>query len=850
MAEYVEGRLLAKLKPGVSIDDIRAVVAGAEIVDAIGDITVISFEDSPVLDEVDALNKSGLVEFAQPDHIYTGFLPTPYHPNDPYYQAGNQWGLFNQGQNGGTAGADIGAPYAWRLLYEAGKPIGSTSVKVGVIDTGVDYNHPDLSDNCKKADGFDFYNMDSDPMDDGDHGTHVAGIIGAKGNNGQGVCGVAWSCRIYPIKSLGSSMQATDTSVLYGLDHAEMMGCHIVNMSFGSYSFSQAVADKIAEMSSVLFVCAAGNDASDNDTFPVYPASLGFNNIISVCNTNNKDQLNAQSNYGAASVHVAAPGTNICSTLTGNSYVWLSGTSMAAPMVTGIAVLLKGAFPELTAQQIRTRILNGVDIIPALSGKCATGGRVNAYKALSGLIDDPTVVLGIKKQCAVRDVATDEYYARKGGVWAKIDSEGYTAGTGLTLNNHEFSLSILDSAGKIKSDYLPSSVFGALTYAGLYNPANPLPPGEQGKYYVISHAGYIGETGVLPGDWLVWRDETTYDIILNSSSSVCWGNIIDKPDTFPAILGETSDTAYRGDRGKFAYDHATSQHAPPDAEKNVQADWNETDVNSDAFIRNKPTIYTPENLGGKAKVYSGDASADYLLNKLVAPAGGGININMTQDAGGNAFLEFTGTQVNYWLRVASVQYVATPASTSSITTVANLTSVLQKGMGIKYKIGGAWYYGIIRDLTSNVIGVAGAPLSGPIQQLEVCDSSRTAHVDLFINGVFNGAANTTLLQTAMRTRFRWMLGEARLVQISHVCYLADSGATQPAINLRVNNAPVCTSNSNAGRRTSQFSWVDTVVDINPANYVVPFGASIEVSTDVGGNGNAECLTVMGVFVLV
>ena len=321
MSEYVEGRLLAKLKSGVDIDDIREIIPSAKVLGTPGGIHLISFEDSPVIDEVKRLEESGLVEYAQPDHVYNAFLPTPYHSNDPYYADGNQWALFNQGQNGGVAGADIRAPYAWRILYESGKPIGSSAVKVGVIDTGVDYNHPDLSGNCKKSDGFDFYNTDADPMDDGDHGTHVAGIIGATGNNGIGVSGVAWACRIYPIKALNSSMQATDTSILYSLDHADMMGCHIVNMSFGSYSFSQAVADAIAGMTGVLFVCAAGNDASDNDASPVYPASLGFNNIISVCNTNNKDQLNSYSNYGATSVHVGAPGSNICSTFPGGIYL-------------------------------------------------------------------------------------------------------------------------------------------------------------------------------------------------------------------------------------------------------------------------------------------------------------------------------------------------------------------------------------------------------------------------------------------------------------------------------------------------------------------------------------------------
>lgn len=591
MNEYIEGRLLAKLKSGVDIDDIREIIPSAKVLGTPGGIHLISFEDSPVIDEVRRLEESGLVEYAQPDHVYNAFLPTPYHSNDPYYADGNQWALFNQGQNGGVAGADIRAPYAWRILYESGKPIGSPNVKVAVIDTGVDYNHPDLSANCKKADGFDFYNTDADPMDDGDHGTHVAGIIGATGNNGVGVSGVAWACRIYPIKALNSSMQATDTSILYSLDHVDMMGCHIVNMSFGSYSFSQAVANAIAGMPGVLFICAAGNDANNNDVSPVYPASLGFNNIISVCNTDNKDLLNSHSNYGATSVHVGAPGTNICSTFPGGIYLWMSGTSMAAPIVTGIAVLLKAAFPELTAAQIRSQILDNVDVIPALSGKCSTGGRVNAYKAFSGLLVDPEVEIGIRSQCAIREAQNDgEYYARMNGAWVKIPIVEYTAGEGVLIDGSEIGLSIFDESGVISADRLPSSLTGSLIYKGGFDPSVASPsPAEQGWYFIAVASGDVAGVQFYENDWIVYRDEYAFDKLSNAPREL--------PTATDSVLGGVK-------------------------------------VGSGLTITDG-VLSADEQGGGLVKVSSNDTTAGYLNGKLVA----GTNITLTEGTdGGNETL--------------------------------------------------------------------------------------------------------------------------------------------------------------------------------------------------------------------
>lgn len=536
---YVEGRLLTKLREGKTILDIQKIIPSAKLENTFFGISIITFEDSPVIDEVEKLEKSGIAEYAHPDHVYHATLPAPYLPNDTYFVQGNQWALRNVGQDGGLAGADISATYAWGLLQANGISIGNSSCKVAVIDTGVDYNHPDLSDNCKKADGVDYYNMDYDPMDDGDHGTHVAGIIGAKGNNGIGVAGVAWNCRIYALKALNSQMQGTDSSILGAIDHCNFTDIPIANMSFGSNSYSLSLRNAMANLANkTLFICGSGNDGGDNDSVPFYPASYDCENIISVANTTHHDELNTFSNFGATSVDVAAPGSNICNTYPNGDYVWLSGTSMAAPHVTGIAVLLKSAFPALTPAQIKTAILTGVDIIPALSGKVATGGRVNAYKVLSQYLSSNDVTLAIKTQSAIRDVANDNTpYLRKDGTWLE----------------HE----------DISGEYIPTAQKGvgggvATLDNNGYVPATQLPGFVDDIREYVNKAAFpaIGENN------LFYFDQAT-------NKTWRWGGSVYVEVSGGGVaLGETHALAYYGDFGKAAYDHSLTAHAPIDAQKN------------------------------------------------------------------------------------------------------------------------------------------------------------------------------------------------------------------------------------------------------------------------------------------
>ncbi|HSH17062.1 MAG TPA: S8 family serine peptidase, partial [Verrucomicrobiae bacterium] len=241
--------------------------------------------------------------------------------------------------------------------------------------------------------GWDFVNNDNRPQDDNRHGTHVSGIIAARGNNAVGVAGVSWSAKIMPLKFLSATGSGSTANSIRALEYAVANGAKISNNSWGGGASSQALADAItaAERAGHLFIAAAGNNnGNNNDTSPTYPASYNNANVISVAATTNTDALASFSNIGARSVDVGAPGASILSTVTNSGYANLSGTSMATPVVSGIAALLLSVNPNLSAAQIKTAILNNVDRIPSLANRTVTGGRVNAARALASVGSAPT----------------------------------------------------------------------------------------------------------------------------------------------------------------------------------------------------------------------------------------------------------------------------------------------------------------------------------------------------------------------------------------------------------------------------------------------------------------------------
>ncbi|MCA9008729.1 MAG: S8 family serine peptidase, partial [Planctomycetaceae bacterium] len=324
-------------------------------------------------------------------------------PDDPSFS--QLWGLDNADDH------DIDAPEAWELTT------GTGDIVVGVIDTGVDYNHEDLAQNiwvnpvecpggmgtCTEDGidddgngyiddfyGWDFINNDNDPMDDNSHGTHVAGTIAAVGNNATGVVGVNWNAKIMALKFLGSSGSGYLSDAVEAIEYAAMMkrdygiNIRLTNNSWGGGGYSQTMYDAISANRSadMLFVAAAGNDSYNNDTARSYPASYNLDNIISVASTTSSDGLSSFSNYGSSSVDLGAPGSSIYSTIPGNRYGTKSGTSMASPHVAGVAALAWGIDPAASYGQVRSAVLSGVDPVPALTGKTVTGGRLSALGTL------------------------------------------------------------------------------------------------------------------------------------------------------------------------------------------------------------------------------------------------------------------------------------------------------------------------------------------------------------------------------------------------------------------------------------------------------------------------------------
>jgi subtilisin family serine protease len=342
------------------------------------------------------------VLYVQPNYVYR----IDNTPNDPMYP--NMWNLNNTGQGGGTVDADVDAPEAWD------KVTGSKTVAVGDIDTGIDYTHDDLKAEAKPnpaecngvpgvdddhngyiddCHGIDTINGDSDPMDDNGHGTHTAGTIGAVGNNSLGVVGINWNITIVACKSHDSSGNGTSASIIgcYQYMEAEKaVGVNVIatNNSYGgcpeACGYDQATYNAIKHnmKKGILFVASAGNDNSNNDTTPKYPATYFLPNVVSVAATDRNDARASFSNYGLRTVMLGAPGVSVLSTYKGNTYASLSGTSMSGPHVAGTAGLLKAENPKWNWKKIRNRILSSTDAKPSMSGKTVTGGRLNVNNAV------------------------------------------------------------------------------------------------------------------------------------------------------------------------------------------------------------------------------------------------------------------------------------------------------------------------------------------------------------------------------------------------------------------------------------------------------------------------------------
>jgi len=312
-------------------------------------------------------------------------------PNDTYYPQQYAPGLMQ-------------LPTAWETT------VGTNNQIVVVIDTGVDYNHPDLEGNIWRNPGEvsangvdddgngyidDVFGINAitnsgDPMDDHGHGTHVAGIIGARGNNNRGIAGVSWQSKIIGAKFLGSTGSGSTANAIKAVNYATALkqaGNNVVvtNNSWGGSTYSSALASAIADASAagILFVAAAGNNGSNNDSIPQYPANYTSPNVISVASIDSSAALSSFSNYGEQTVHIAAPGSSIASTMVSDSYVYMSGTSMAAPQVSGVVLLAQARCEgTLSMSLLRSTVVNTGTVLAPLAGKISSASMINGAEAI------------------------------------------------------------------------------------------------------------------------------------------------------------------------------------------------------------------------------------------------------------------------------------------------------------------------------------------------------------------------------------------------------------------------------------------------------------------------------------
>ena len=322
-------------------------------------------------------------------------------PNDPDFN--QQWGLHNAGQNGGSVDADVDGPDFWDIIGEA------PDVLIAVLDSGLNFTHPDLigiawqnpgeipddgidNDGNGKVDdvhGWDFTNNDNDATDDQGHGSHVTGIIAANRDDNEGVAGMIGGAGILVGKVLNDSNSGLTSDLIAATTYAREQGVHIMNLSLQNYPYSSSLNSEFTscETAGILLSICAGNQGVNNDSTPNYPSSYPHSNIIAVGNHERNDvrwsgSFNP-SNYGPSSVDLFAPGRLILSPILGTSYSLYTGTSQAAPFVTGVAAAIKQANPSWTAGDIKASIMDSVITRSAYSGICVSGGRLNAVSAIS-----------------------------------------------------------------------------------------------------------------------------------------------------------------------------------------------------------------------------------------------------------------------------------------------------------------------------------------------------------------------------------------------------------------------------------------------------------------------------------
>ncbi|HLL16691.1 MAG TPA: S8 family serine peptidase [Pyrinomonadaceae bacterium] len=413
-AEFVPGDVLVRFRTDTAAKTAESVSMplraddGGEVKferfkgsDMVRGLRLAKVDPARTLEAVKELANRSDVLYAEPNYIWRAKQSVPPPPNDPRYTSGEMYAM-----------ARINAPDAWKGGYT-----GSKNVVVGVLDGGVDVNHPDLKDNiwvnpaevagnnfdddqngyADDVNGFDFHHNDKTVFDNeegDDHATHVAGTIGAKGNNGIGVTGVNWNVSIVSLKVLGPEGGSV-SNIIEGYTYARRLreagvNLRVLNNSYGGPGKSLAALDAITQLNAagILFVVAAGNDARDNFNYPDFPASYNVPNVIAVASTNTSDGISSFSNFGARVVSMGAPGSSILSTTPGNTYSFFGGTSMAAPHVAGAGALIVAARPDIPLSRLRGVLAYTGDRLPSLAEKTTTGRRLNVAKAVESALEN------------------------------------------------------------------------------------------------------------------------------------------------------------------------------------------------------------------------------------------------------------------------------------------------------------------------------------------------------------------------------------------------------------------------------------------------------------------------------
>ncbi|MFH0900075.1 MAG: discoidin domain-containing protein [Pseudomonadota bacterium] len=415
----------------------RVVDDDSPLTTELGYVRILLPDDINTDQAIEYLERESLVEKAEPNFV----VEHTATPNDSYYSS--LWGMTR-----------IAAPAAWNVTS------GSSQVIVAVSDTGVDYAHPDLAANMfvnegevpgngrdddgngfvDDVRGWDFANNDADPRDDHGHGTHVSGTIGAVGNNGIGVVGVSWKVKVLPVKFLGASGSGSLWAGAQSLLYAAKMNAKVVNASWGcacASSYLDDAAQKLAEAGGML-VAAAGNSATDNDRYTFYPAGIPKPNVVAVAAvTPTSDSLAYFSNYGATTVHVAAPGQSILSTLPGGNYASWSGTSMAAPHVSGVVALYYALHPDATFDVVKEKLIATSDPSAALEGKVVANGRINAQNMVIADGDPPAPPAGVSVAVGERSDLTVSWEAN-----SEEDLAGYQLRWGTASGSYQLELQL------------------------------------------------------------------------------------------------------------------------------------------------------------------------------------------------------------------------------------------------------------------------------------------------------------------------------------------------------------------------------------------------------------------------